>query len=185
MPSKGADGYQYEDDLAVEAAAYLDRVLPEDAVWWHTANQGHGLGRTPRALMDARKMAMKLKSMGMKSGIPDILILWQGRLYVTDAKSRTGNLTESQKEMLPKLERAGAAVKPTFRSLDELESHLTTWGIPLKFSYTQLKTKTVMKPSEAGAMSAIALASGPVKKRRERRAGAAFYAEPKPATRGA
>lgn len=177
MPRDIPPGYDYEDDLAFQSAAYLDRVLPEDAVWWHTPNQGHGVGRTSRAVFDAMKMAQKLKKMGMKPGIPDIMIVWQGRIFATDAKSKTGKLTDSQKAMFPKLESAGVLLKATYRTIEELESHLTDWGIPLRFRYSALTGQHVMKPSEASAMTAILN----VKQHRARRAGRQTYAASKTA----
>ena len=175
MSSSGRQGYDYEDDLAVESAAYLDRVLPPDAVWWHTPNQGRGDGKTRADAVGAMMMAAKLKSMGMKSGIPDVFVVWNGRLHATDAKSGTGRLSTSQREMFPRLEAAGVLVKPTYRTIEELESHLTEWGIPLLFRYAELRRKVVMKPSEAMAMTAIATASATVRKRRAMRQGGRRY----------
>jgi hypothetical protein len=177
-------GYQYEDDLAVESAAYLDHVLPEDAVWWHTPNQGRGDGRTAADARGAMLMAAKLKAMGLRAGIPDVTILWQGRVYMTDAKSRTGALSDSQKALFPKLERAGAHIQPTYRTIEELESHLVGWGIPLRFRYTDLRDRGVMKPSEAQAMNAIALASASLKQRRAARVGRTKYGNGKLLTGG-
>lgn len=171
MPRVKRVGYDYEDDLQIEVAAYLDRVLPDDAFWWHTPNQGRGDAKTKQQAFGQKLMGQKLKSMGMRAGMPDILILYQGRLYGTDAKSRTGGLSESQEETQPKLIAAGASIVPLFRTIEEMEATLVAWGIPLKFSYTELKTRTVMKPSEATAMTAIALSSATVKKRRAMRAG--------------
>lgn len=175
MSSSRRQGYSYEDDLAVESAAYLDRVLPADAVWWHTPNQGRGDGKSRADAIGAKLMAAKLKSMGMKSGIPDVFIVWRGRLHATDAKSETGELSTSQREMFARLEAAGVLVRPTYRTIEELEAHLTEWGIPLLFRYAELRTRTVMKPSEAMAMTAIATASATVRKRRAKRQGGTQY----------
>jgi hypothetical protein len=147
MPQRTVAGYDYEDDLAVESAAYLDHVLPDDAVWWHTPNQGRGDGRTAADARGAAIMAGKLKAMGLKAGIPDVVIVWRGGVYTTDAKSRTGSLNDAQKAMAGRLARAGAHVQPTYRTLEELESHLIGWGIPLRFRYSELRKKTVMTPA--------------------------------------
>ena len=170
MPRVKRAGYDYEDDLQVEVAAYLDHVLPDDAFWWHTPNQGRGDGGTRATAFGAMVMAQKLKSMGMRAGIPDILLLYRGVLHSTDAKARYGSLTDSQKEVQPRLAAAGAVVGQPFRTIEELEAMLIAWNVPLKFHYSELKTKTVMKPSEARAMTAIALSSQTVKKRRVTRA---------------
>lgn len=175
MPRVKRAGYDYEDDLQIEVAAYLDRVLPDDAFWWHTPNQSRGDSSSKALAFGARMMAEKIKSMGMKPGVPDILILYRGKLYGTDAKARYGSLTDSQIEIMPRMEAAGAIIKPEFRTIEEMEAILVEWGIPLKFSYTELKTRTSMKPSEAMAMTAIAVASGNVKKRRAMRAGRKSY----------
>jgi hypothetical protein len=177
MPRVKRAGYDYEDDLQVEVAAYLDRVLPDDAFWWHTPNQGRGDGLTRKTAFGAMVMGQKLKSMGMRAGIPDILLLYRGILHCTDAKARYGGLTDSQKEVQPRLLTAGARVGPPIRTIEELEALLIAWDVPLKFLYTELKTKTVMKPSEAQAMTAIALSSQTVKKRRATRARRKIYAK--------
>jgi hypothetical protein len=116
-------------------------------------------------------MAQKLKAMGMKPGILDIVIIWRGCVYTTDAKSGTGTLGPAQKDMIARLERAGAHVKPVFRSVEELEAHLLGWGIPVRFRYGDLSKRSVMTPSEAKAMTAIAMASASIRKRRASRGG--------------
>src|SRR5690349_1271048 len=101
MPFSAVASYRFEDDLAVEAAAYLDHVLPDDAVWWHTPNQSRGGGAGD---LGAIAMARKLKAMGMKPGVLDIVIIWSGCVYTTDAKSGTGALGPSQKDMIARLQ---------------------------------------------------------------------------------
>lgn len=157
--------YGREDDLQLEAAAYLSAVLPDEALWWHTPN---GVRFDPAHAVQA---ATRFKAMGLKPGIPDIFILYNGKLFGTDAKSGTGTLTGSQKDLFPKLVRAGARIEPIFRSIEELEESLIKWEIPLKFRYSEIINQDRMKPSEALALSAIAQASASQKARRAGRVG--------------
>lgn len=164
MPRIKREGDQYEDDLHVRASAYLNHVLPDECIWWHTPN---GARYDPaRAAATAGLLAM----MGLLPGIPDILVLYQGTLFGFDLKSVTGRATEAQIAVAARLNAAGAVIADPLdrpvRTLDQIEELLTEWSIPLKFSYRELKIKHFMKPHEAAAMTAIAAADKGLKARR-------------------
>lgn len=74
-----------------------------------------------------------LKGMGLKPGVPDILILDSGRAYWLELKAPKGIVTDSQKECHAALGRAGCPVA-VIRSLDEVLPTLRRWGIALKES---------------------------------------------------
>ena len=109
-----------EDSLQITVAEYLDRVLPAQAVWFHVPNGG----------ARNKAEAAKFKRMGVKAGIPDVCILWCGRLYTVELKAPGRSLSKAQKKMLPALEAAGARTC-VCKSLHEVEAFLKQF-IPLK-----------------------------------------------------
>ena len=167
MPRAKREGDKYEDDLHVRVAKYLDHVKPDDCVWWHTPN---GARYDPaRAASTAALLAM----MGLRPGMPDVLLLYRGRLFGCELKSLTDTATEDQIAVAVELNMAGACIADPLdrpvRTIEEMEALLLEWEIPLKFSYRDLKGKNIMKPHEAKAMTAIAQADKGLKARRAAR----------------
>jgi hypothetical protein len=167
MPRTKREGDKYEDDLHVRVAKYLDHVKPDDCVWWHTPN---GARYDPAK---AASTAALLAMMGLRPGMPDILLIYRGKLFGCELKSVTGTATEDQISVAVDLNMAGACIADPLdspvRTIEEMEALLLEWEIPLKFSYSDLKTKNIMKPHEAKAMTAIAQADKGLKARRAAR----------------
>jgi hypothetical protein len=69
-----------------------------------------------------------LKGLGVIPGLPDLWVIWRGRVHCIELKSERGRLTETQVDMLNRLNRAGVAVA-TAHSLDEALKYLTDWGL--------------------------------------------------------
>lgn len=111
-----------EEQIQATVASYLDRALPDDAVWWHTPN---GSLRHPA-------IAKKLRRAGVKKGVPDVVIIWNKRAIGIELKAKTGSLEDSQKTMHQRLTLAGAVVLPIARSVEEVHDFLETLGMPLK-----------------------------------------------------
>lgn len=114
---------QAESALQVQCADYLDRALTGEWRWWHTPN---GEKR------DARTGA-RLRAMGVKPGVPDIIVAGPRREGVIffELKSKSGRMEAEQKTF----ERwAGESGWPYFicRSVDEVERHLDRLGVPLR-----------------------------------------------------
>lgn len=99
-----------EEALQEAVMQYLDACLPPDAVAWHTPN-----GRQVSAI--TRKIG---KAMGVKAGIPDVLILFRGKLIALELKAGRGDETAEQQLMARELTYCGAVVGPVCRSLDEV-----------------------------------------------------------------
>lgn len=99
---------QTEFQFHCTVAQYLDLFLPESAAWFHVTN-------APRS----RRAGGKQKRMGMKAGVPDICIIYQGRALFIELKAGKGRLSAAQKAMQTKLTMAGAVVFSECRSLDE------------------------------------------------------------------
>ncbi len=102
------------------AARFLDLALPDDATWFHPANGG----------ARRRKEAAILSGLGVKAGIPDLIVVHRGRLIAVELKAPGGRLTPAQKAMHRRLALAGAVVT-TVTSLDELASFLAIL-VPLR-----------------------------------------------------
>jgi len=100
----------------------LEMVLPPDAIYHHSPNELDMAG--PEA---ARQVA-KARKLGTKPGWLDIEIIWQGRAYFLEIKNPNGRLSDAQRELHPKLIRAGAAVA-VVRSVTEAEATLKSWGL--------------------------------------------------------
>jgi VRR-NUC domain len=61
-------------------------------------------------------------------GVPDIIIVHQGRAYAIELKTETGRLTEVQAEAIAALERAGAFTA-VCRGLNDALRRLEEWNL--------------------------------------------------------
>ncbi len=111
-----------EDQIQAAVCDYLDRALPDDAVYFAVPNGGH---RHPA-------VAAKLKWTGTKAGVPDLAIVWRGRAIYIELKAHGGTLSDAQKAMHDRLTLAGAVVLPIARSIDEVADFLVVLGMPLR-----------------------------------------------------
>ena len=109
-----------EQSFQRSVASYLDLALPRDAVWFHCPSGG---GRS-------KAEAGIFKAMGVKPGVPDIIIVYRGRVVAIELKSEKGRLSPAQKLMHAQLSVAGALVYTATR-IEEVESFLRVI-IPLK-----------------------------------------------------
>jgi hypothetical protein len=87
-------------------------------VFLHPAN---GMGRT------AVEGAI-LKSMGVMPGAPDLLIFHAGRSYALELKSDAGRVSETQGDMLRRLEQAGVSTAVAV-DLDAAIQQLEQWSL--------------------------------------------------------
>jgi hypothetical protein len=70
-----------------------------------------------------------LKGMGTKAGVPDLLLVSQGRLFGLELKNGTrGRLSDAQVETHAAMRKAGA-VTGTAGTIDEALDLLTEWGV--------------------------------------------------------
>lgn len=103
-----------EHELQVTCAEFLDACLPDEAVWFAVPNGG----------LRNNAVAGKLKAEGVKPGVPDILIVYQGRLICIELKTAEGILSDVQIAMQDRLVLAGATVMPECRSLEAMVAFL-------------------------------------------------------------
>lgn len=110
-----------EDRLQTDSKRYLDVALPADAIAWHTPNGGHR----------SKAVAGKMKAFGVLSGVPDWIILWQGRVLFLELKTKRGSLTPSQRVFRDAVKGQGFQ-HHVCRSLLEIELALGVFGIETK-----------------------------------------------------
>lgn len=72
-----------------------------------------------------------LKGLGLKPGVPDILLVDGSRCFWLELKSKRGQLSQAQRECHDALKRAGCPVA-VIKSIDELLPTLRRFGIALK-----------------------------------------------------
>ena len=72
-----------------------------------------------------------LKAMGVTPGVPDVIAIKDGKIFGLELKSDAGRLTETQRDTIDAMQRAGAIVG-TARGIDEalawLEAHALLRG---------------------------------------------------------
>ncbi len=112
-----------EEALQRAVASYLDLALPKDAVWFHCPSGG---GRS-------KAEAGIFKAMGVKAGVPDLIIIYQGRVTAIELKAPGGTLSPGQKLMHARLSLAGVLVYTATR-IEEVEGFLRGAGVPLRAS---------------------------------------------------
>lgn len=99
---------------------YLDLALVRDAFWTSIDHAGGGM------LLGALR-----KAKGAKSGLPDVWIVWQQRLYCMELKAAKGTVADNQIACTRGLANAGAPTW-TVRTLEDAEAALLSWGMPLR-----------------------------------------------------
>lgn len=107
--------------LAKSVKQFLERALPRDAVFMSIPNEGR------RSL----KSAGELKSVGLLTGAPDLLIVWRGRAIFIELKTKTGCLSKPQRIVHKRLLAAEAEVMLA-RSVEDVERGLREVGLRLR-----------------------------------------------------
>jgi VRR-NUC domain len=97
---------------------HLKSRAVSDAFFWHPFSGGF---RRP-------KEAAIYKGLGAIAGLPDVLILHQGRLYCVELKREGGRVSEAQLACLAAMERAGAFTAIA-DGLDRALACLEAWGL--------------------------------------------------------
>jgi hypothetical protein len=111
-----------EQALQRQIAQFLDAALAGNA-WYSTIPLGGG-GRVRGAI---------LRGMGVKAGVPDMVVVDAGRAIWLELKARKGRVSDEQTACHKALRRAGCAVY-VIRSLDEAIIALRECGVPLRIA---------------------------------------------------
>jgi len=72
--------------------------------------------------------AQILKAIGTVAGIPDIICIFQGRVFALELKSERGRLTKVQRTTQARLRAAGVTVSTAY-NFDAAIAQLATWGL--------------------------------------------------------
>lgn len=126
MPSRKAPEIVLkESDIQIQVADWLRLYdsardffffsVPGEAMG--AAKTGAGLGRMAR-----------LKRMGLRSGVADIVIVKAGRVYFLELKRDNGVISENQGKFALDCERVGAEYSVAY-SFEEAQKILWAWGI--------------------------------------------------------
>jgi len=104
---------EHEHEIQKAIAQYLD---VRGLCWWAVPNGGN------RNVITAKK----LKSEGVKSGVPDITLIHDGMYYGLEVKkpktnTRAGVLSVTQKAMIQNIESAGGEVGVVYSVQDVIE----------------------------------------------------------------
>lgn len=110
-----------ETQIQRAVAVYLTAVL-KPPTWWTSIDHGVPMSQKTRA---------RHASIGVRAGIPDILIVHDGRCYWIELKAERGKLSPAQKLVNEALVRAGCAPH-LCRSIDDVRFSLNMWRIPTR-----------------------------------------------------
>jgi hypothetical protein len=109
---------QPEQAIQKAVFAHLRQRGAAGAFFWHPFSGGF---RRP-------KEAAIYKGLGAIAGLPDVMILHQGRLFCVELKREGGRLTDMQEQCLIRLREAGAMACHV-HGLDQALRMLEGWGI--------------------------------------------------------
>ena len=111
-----------EEMLQKAVAQFLDLALLPGAVYFHVPNQRGTRKRWENAL---------LKALGVKAGIPDIVVVYAARAFFIELKAPGRLASKIQKDMHAQLGDAGCPVA-VCKTLPEVEGVLAAWEIPMR-----------------------------------------------------
>jgi hypothetical protein len=69
---------------------------------------------------------------GLRAGVPDLILVGQGRCYFIEVKAEKGRLSPAQDEWRMWCSSAGAMPWALVRSVDDVKTALTVWNIPTR-----------------------------------------------------
>lgn len=109
-----------EREFHRSVAQYLDIILTRDTYW---TTIGHGGGGKVRGAI--------LHGMGMKPGVPDIMLVRGGMVFFLELKAKRGVVSPDQIVCHDMIMRAGGRVK-TCKTIESVTAALREWNIPLR-----------------------------------------------------
>lgn len=107
-----------EDEIQCTVADHLRSRAHVGVVWWHTPNGGK------RNIREAAR----LKRMGVRAGVSDIIAHHNGECFALELKAPGGRPTESQLEFQSEFREAGGHAVVA-EGLDEALCILQAWGL--------------------------------------------------------
>jgi hypothetical protein len=109
---------QPERAIQVALIEHLSWRAPPDLWWCHYPSGGRR----------SRLTGAVLKGMGTKAGVPDLLIVKNGRLFGLELKADRGRLSAAQVATHAEMRKAGAVIGVA-GSMDDALSLLGEWGL--------------------------------------------------------
>jgi hypothetical protein len=88
-------------------------------LWWCHVPNGGARGAIEAAIF---------KSLGVIAGVPDLLLIYSGRIYALELKAGHGRLSPAQITTQQRMREARAVVG-TATGIDEALAHLELWGL--------------------------------------------------------
>lgn len=110
-----------EQTFPARLARALSSALTPRTFWFAVPNAGN------RAPIDGARS----EGQGVKTGVPDLLFIHDGKAFGLELKSENGTLSIAQRAARAALQDAGMRVE-VVRSVDEAFARLREFGIPLR-----------------------------------------------------
>ncbi len=114
-----------ESDIQIQVADWLRLYeSARDFIFFACPNEAMGAAKTGAGL---GRMA-RLKRMGLRAGVADIVIVKAGRVYFLELKRDNGVISENQGSFARDCERVGAEYSVAY-SFEEAQKIVMAWGI--------------------------------------------------------
>lgn len=115
-----------EAEIQAAIVSHLRLRAVPNLTWWHTPN-GVQLGGK-RNKKGVAIQGARLKGLGVRSGVSDIIAVHDGKIFALELKAPGGRPSPSQLEFLADMERAGASVCLAI-GVDAAIRALEMWGL--------------------------------------------------------
>lgn len=109
---------RFEDDIQRAVIQHLRERGAPGVVYFHVPNGGQR----------SKTEAKILKGLGVRAGVPDIIIIHNSRVFALELKAPDGRPTESQMQFISDLNAAGG-FGCIVVGLDKAIKCLETWGL--------------------------------------------------------
>ena len=106
--------------------ATLQRSVIQHLTW--RARPGVFAFHVPNGGWRSRVESAILKAIGTVAGVPDIICIFQGRVYALELKAGRGRLTDVQRLVHERLRKAGADVAVA-HGIDQALTQLEVWNL--------------------------------------------------------
>jgi len=107
-----------EDNIQRNLISHLEVRGVRGLMYWHT----------PLGGIRSKTEAAILKGLGTLSGLPDLFLLFRGKLFGLELKANRGRVSKTQTETLAQLEDAGC-VTAVVHGIDAAIEQLERWGL--------------------------------------------------------
>lgn len=115
-----------EDIIQRAVCDHLRSRAWPDVVWFHVPNGARLGGKRTKKGFPIQ--AARLKGLGVRSGVSDLILFYKGELFVLELKVLGGRATVSQLEFISDIQRTGGHAVVA-EGLDEAIAILECWGL--------------------------------------------------------